>query len=314
MTAPIAAPVATGPVVIVVGSLHYDIMVDAPHRPRKGETVTGQAWRPKFGGKGGNQAIAAARAGAKARMIGAVGDDAFGQFLLDGLEAGGVDRTRVTMLHGEGSGMSVAISDAEGDYGAVIVSGTNLAIPPATIGEAAAWRDASALILQNEVPDAVNVAAARAAKAAGAIVCLNAAPVRALSPELAGLIDVLIVNAVEAEDLCGVEVDTLAAAGKAAALLSAQFPTVVVTAGGDGVAGLHAGAAPILFPALPVDLISTHGAGDVFVGALTVSLAAKIPLSDALDTANRAAAEHVSTKNDGRAIKDRNVATEARYR
>ena len=73
------------PVVVVVGSLHYDIMVDAPDRPRKGETVTGYAWRPKFGGKGGNQAVAAAKAGAEVRMAGAVGTDEFGRFLLDAL-------------------------------------------------------------------------------------------------------------------------------------------------------------------------------------------------------------------------------------
>jgi ribokinase len=103
------------PVIVVVGSLHYDIMVDAPDRPRKGETVAGHAWRPKFGGKGGNQAIAAARAGARVRMAGAVGDDEFGRFLLERLAAGSVDRDHVTTLPGTGSGMSVAISDAGGD-------------------------------------------------------------------------------------------------------------------------------------------------------------------------------------------------------
>src|SRR3954447_16060702 len=97
------------PVIVVVGSLHYDIMVDAPDRPRKGETVTGHAWRPKFGGKGGNQAVAAAKAGAEVRMAGAVGADEFGRFLLDGLNTGGVDATRVVRFTKAGSGMSVAI-------------------------------------------------------------------------------------------------------------------------------------------------------------------------------------------------------------
>src|SRR3954451_3400903 len=97
------------PVVVVAGSLHYDIMVDAPDRPRKGETVTGFAWRPKFGGKGGNQAVAAAKAGAEIRMVGAVGDDDFGRFILEKLSAGGVDASRVQHLSNVGSGMSVAI-------------------------------------------------------------------------------------------------------------------------------------------------------------------------------------------------------------
>ena len=260
------------PVIVVVGSLHYDIMVDAPDRPRKGETVAGHAWRPKFGGKGGNQAIAAARAGARVRMAGAVGDDEFGRFLLERLAAGSVDRDHVTTLPGTGSGMSVAISDAGGDYGAVIVSGANLSIDPQAVADAGLWRDARALILQNEVPEAVNVSAARAAKATGAIVCLNAAPVRTMSSELASLVDVLVVNAVEAEDMCGIAVDDLPSALAAARRLSSGFGTVVVTAGGAGVAGLQRGAEPVALPALPVSLVSTHGAGDVFVGALAASM------------------------------------------
>ena len=230
------------PVIVVVGSLHYDIMVDAPDRPRKGETVAGHAWRPKFGGKGGNQAIAAARAGARVRMAGAVGDDEFGRFLLERLAAGSVDRDHVTTLPGTGSGMSVAISDAGGDYGAVIVSGANLSIDPQAVADAGLWRDARALILQNEVPEAVNVSAARAAKATGAIVCLNAAPVRTMPSELASLVDVLVVNAVEAEDMCGIAVHDLPSALAAARRLSSGFGTVVVTAGGAGVAGLQRGA------------------------------------------------------------------------
>lgn len=285
-------------IIVVVGSLHYDIMVDAPHRPRKGETVTGQAWRPKFGGKGGNQAIAAVRAGGTVRMAGAVGDDDFGRFLLERLDAGGVDRVHVLALPGQASGMSVAIADAEGDYGAVIVSGANLEISPEAVADPALWRDARALVLQNEVPEAVNLSAARAAKRSGAMVFLNAAPVRALSAEMESLVDVLIVNSVEAEDLCGVAVDTLRAAGEAARLLASRFPTSIVTAGGDGVAGVRSGADAVCLPALPVTLVSTHGAGDVFVGALAVAMTrngASGSLADALTAANRAAAEHVST-------------------
>ena len=132
------------PVVVVVGSLHYDIMVDAPDRPRKGETVTGTAWRPKFGGKGGNQAVAAAQAGADVRMAGAIGDDGFGAFLLEKLQAGGVDPQHIAKLPAVGSGMSVAISDAEGDYGAVIVSGANLEISHDAVADPALWDGARA--------------------------------------------------------------------------------------------------------------------------------------------------------------------------
>lgn len=122
------------PAVIVVGSLHYDIVVDAPDRPRKGETIAGSGWHPKFGGKGGNQAAAARRQGIPTAMVGAVGDDSFGIALLAGLDRAQVDRTNVAVLSGIGSGMSVAIFDDDGDYGAVIVSGANLAIAPGQVG------------------------------------------------------------------------------------------------------------------------------------------------------------------------------------
>lgn len=286
------------PVVVIVGSLHYDIMVDAPDRPRKGETVTGHAWRPKFGGKGGNQAVAAARAGADARMWGAVGDDDFGRFLLAALDRGGVDATRVAVLPGTGSGMSVAIADSEGDYGAVIVSGANLLADPGGLADAGLWQGARALILQNEMPEALNLSAAQQARSAGAMVCLNAAPFRPLSPELQGLIDVLIVNAIEAEQSGGGEVADLDAAATAASRLAARFPCVVVTAGGDGVAGVWQGGTPVVLPALPVDLVSTHGAGDMFVGTLVTVLARGADFADALNAANRAAADHVSARPD----------------
>jgi ribokinase len=143
----------------------------------------------------------------------------------------------------------------------------------------------------------VNVSAARAAKATGAIVCLNAAPVRTMPSELASLVDVLVVNAVEAEDMCGIAVDDLPSALAAARRLSSGFGTVVVTAGGAGVAGLERGAEPSALPALPVSLVSTHGAGDVFVGALAASMVRNgdAPLLVHLQAANMAAAEHVSS-------------------
>lgn len=286
-------PARTRGAVVVVGSLHYDIMVDAPHRPRKGETVAGTAWRPKFGGKGGNQAVAAARAGAPTRMVGAVGDDGFGEFLLRGLDEGNVDRSGVAVIGGTGSGMSVAIADAEGDYGAVIVSGANLHIPEVCLGEKATWADARMLVLQNEVAEEINVAAARAARRVGALVCLNAAPARPLEGDLAALVDILVVNAVEAEMLSGVAVGTLNDAQSAAAALSTPDRTVIVTAGAAGVAAA-AQDGDIALPALPVRLVSAHGAGDTFVGVLAAAIAAGESLQDALAEANRAAAWHVS--------------------
>lgn len=282
------------PGVVVVGSLHYDIMVAAPHRPAAGETVQGNRWYPKFGGKGGNQAVAAAKAGVPVRMLGAVGDDAFGTFLRENLRQGGVDDTHVATLPGRASGMSVAISDATGDYGAVIVSGANLEIDLARLEEDDLWAGVAMLVLQNEVTEDMNLAAARAARARGVQVCLNAAPYRLLSPDLAVAIDILLVNALEAEVLSGVAVGNIRGAADAADKLSQTFPMAVVTAGGDGVAVAERDGASFTLPAEKVALVSTHGAGDVFTGALAAALVSSVSLAEAARTANWTAARHVA--------------------
>jgi len=285
------------PSVTVLGSLHYDIMVQGPARPRKGETVTGQSWYPKCGGKGGNQAVSAARTGVPTAMIGAVADDTFGHALIDNLSRNAVDHRFVATVKGQGSGMSVAIFDSEGDYGAVIVSGSNLMLGQPDVDKAAElFVPGGVLVLQNEVPDAANVAAARAMRAAGGQVVLNAAPARPLSEALAGLVDVIVVNAIEAEQLAGTPVvDTLAGALDAGRILARSYPVAVVTAGGDGVACVTRDGAEISLEALKVTLVSTHGAGDEFTGVLAAELAKGSDIGTALQEANRAAALLVST-------------------
>ena len=234
---------------IVVGSLHYDIMVDAPDRPRKGETIAGRGWSPKFGGKGGNQAVAARRQGVPTAMVGAVGDDSFGAALLAGLDRAKVDRTNVAMLSGIGSGMSVAIFDDDGDYGAVIVSGANLAITPAQAG-AELLSQGKVLVLQNEIPEIVNEAVARHARELGVTTILNAAPARPFTTSLPDLVDILIVNAIEAEMLGGGNVSSLETAASAAETLAAKFKSVVVTAGGEGVGSFDQSGRAIKLPGI----------------------------------------------------------------
>ncbi|SCM71438.1 PfkB domain protein [uncultured Pleomorphomonas sp.] len=284
------------PLVTVFGSLHYDIMVDSPDRPRKGETLAGSAWFPKCGGKGGNQAVAAARAGVPAAMIGAVGDDDFGRALVANLDRRGVDRSHVRTLGSAGSGMSVAIFDADGDYGAVIVSGANLSLGEADVAAAAdLLARTGVLVLQNEVPDAANAAIAAAARAAGGRVLLNAAPARPLSDALQRQVDILVVNAVEAADVSGREVAGPSDALAVAAELAGRFPHVVVTLGGDGLVYAGADKAPYALPAIPVRLASTHGAGDEFIGVLAAGLAQGKGIRVALEAANAAAAKLVAT-------------------
>ncbi len=306
MTAASTPPLAGGTTrdphfVVVVGSLHYDIMVDAPGRPRKGETLTGRSWAPKFGGKGGNQAAAAQRQGVSTAMVGAVGNDAFGTALLAGLDRADVDRSAVAILDGIGSGMSVAIFDDEGDYGAVIVSGANFAITPEQAGDAL-LREGKVLVLQNEIPEAVNEAVARQGRQHGVTTILNAAPARRFETALPQLVDILVVNAIEAEMLGGGQVTSLENAATAAETLSSRFKTVVVTAGGDGVAFFDRSGQHMELPGIPVMVASTHGAGDAFVGTLAARLALGDAPNIALNAANREAARWVSVPESHRSF------------
>ena len=281
------------PTVLTIGSLHYDIMIEATALPRRDETAVGSRWYPKFGGKGGNQAVAVAKAGGSSRMAGAVGDDAFGAFLRDGLKRGGVDDRFIATIAGTGSGMSVAILDSNGDYAATIVSGANLCIAPQTLDDPALWRDVVLLVLQNEITDATNLAAAQQARVRGIPSLLNAAPFRPLTPEMTALIDILVVNAVEAEMLGTAPVAGLAQAAQAAATLAPRFATVIVTAGSAGLACAGQGGV-FTVPAEPVKAVSSHGAGDAFIGTLAASLASGTALQAACTAASQAAARHVA--------------------
>ena len=282
------------PHVLIVGSLHHDLMIEADHLPRRDETAVGARWYPKFGGKGGNQAVAVARAGVAARMFGAVGRDSFGAFLTAGLDVAGVDRQFVREIPDAGSGMSVAIMDATGDYAAAIVSGANLRLDADALTDDALWQDVTVLVLQNEVPETINTAAAAQARARGVTVVLNAAPARPLPPALCCHVDVLIVNAVEAEMMGTGAVVDLPSALAAAHHLATGFASVIVTAGAHGLAAWTPGEGGVTVPATPVTVLTTHGAGDSFTGTLAAAMARAIPLTQACKVASKAAADHVA--------------------
>ena len=277
--------------VAVVGSLHLDIMVAAPRLPGRDETLIGSAWHYKCGGKGGNQAVAAARFGARTAFGGQTGQDDFGDRLRANLRDAGVDVAHVGIDTTQGSGMSVAISEAAGEYGAVVVSGANLTIKAQEIATrwASLWQ-AKLLLLQNEIPEAVSLAAARQARANGARVILNAAPARAMSADLLALVDVLVVNRVEAAMLSGADDPE-----RALAALHAPERDVVLTRGGEGLIAMTRDGNRFTMPALPVKLISSHGAGDCFCGALAARLAAGDALMTACRFASTAAGLFVST-------------------
>lgn len=277
--------------ILVVGALHLDVVVEAPHLPATDETVIGRSVAYRFGGKGGNQAVAAARMGAQVAMAGRVGPDRFGAQILAALDDAGVDRRGVLTVEGA-SGMSVAIVDKAGDYGAVIVSGVNLGIDGEAVTLPPGLR---AVLLQNEVPEAVNRAiAARAAP--GLRVILNAAPARPVAPELMAQVDILVVNRGEAAALAG----TADPEAAVEALLAAGPQAVVVTLGAEGLVCATAEGARHRMAAFAVRVVSTHGAGDAFVGALAAALVRGGDLADALSFAQAAAALTVSAHPDAR--------------
>jgi ribokinase len=281
--------------VIVCGSLHLDIIVQAPTLPRVDETTVGQSWKQVCGGKGGNQAVQAARHGAKTAMIGCIGKDDFGDTLLKDLLANSVDARHVKVDTAVGSGMSVAILQEDGSYGAVIVSGSNLHINPSQIEQN--WKalgGAKILVLQNEIPHAVNLAAATWAHKSGAQVILNAAPARTFESDLYAFVDILVVNRIEAEMISGLTVNDEASAISCLESLSSITRTTIITLGGDGLVVKENLGAPVFIPAVPVVVKSTHGAGDCFVGVFAASLAAGHSVGDACRVANARAAQHVS--------------------
>jgi ribokinase len=290
------------PSIAVLGSLHLDIVVHAPRLPLLGETLMGNRWEPIPGGKGLNQAVACARTGVTTRMLGATGTDDFAAPLLAHLQQHQIDARGVKQVTGARSGMCVVTAESGGDYSAVVVSGVNADLSTADV---AGWADSlaasSALVLQNEVPIAVNVSAARHMAKMNRPVILNAAPFRALEPADLEGVSLLVVNAVEAEMMGAAPVvDLLTAERASLQLQKTLLVTVVVTAGPHGVAWTDTEGASKQLAGKPVKVISTLGAGDTFVGHLVAALVVGNTLETAVALANEAAAQFVSTPRHAR--------------
>lgn len=272
--------------ILVVGALHWDTVVDAPHLPRLDETLMGTDVSYRFGGKGGNQAVAAARMGARVTMAGAIGTDEAGQQMLRALSDAGVSLRGVQQIDGP-SGMSVAITDKNGDYGAVVVSGVNRELMS---GQITIPGGAKILLLQNELhPD---VAHAVMSRANGAEVILNAAPAGSIPAQVLRRTDVLVVNRVEATDMAGPHSGMDATAR---ALLAKGPRAVIITLGADGCILAMPQAGTTTFPAHRVQTISTHGAGDAFCGAFAAARAAGAGLDGAIRRAQAYASLVVAT-------------------
>ncbi|MGW0117380.1 ribokinase [Streptomyces sp. NPDC003327] len=270
--------------IVVLGSTNMDLVAYVPKAPARGETVTGRAFRTIPGGKGANQAVAAARAGAEVAMIGAVGADDFGHRLRDALEHCSVDTDLLRTAEGP-SGTAHIVVDDEGGNAIVVVPGANATVTSLTHGDEALISTADALLLQLELPLPVVVEGARHARGLGVRTVLTPAPAQPLPPELLASTDLLVPNEHEAAALTG-RTDPRAAAE---ALLR-DVPEVVITLGAAGSLYAARGAEPLTVPAPRVRAVDTTAAGDTFVGALAVALGEGRPVPEALAWAQAAAA------------------------
>jgi ribokinase len=273
--------------VVVVGSLNVDLVIRSARIPRPGETILGGEFHTLPGGKGANQAVAAARLGARVSMVGRVGDDAFGQELLNNLSADGIDHTFVLRDGASATGVALIVVDDAGQNTIVVASGANMNLSPADVDAAAAvFATADALLLQLESPLETVIHAAALASAQGVPVILNPAPARPLPQELLTLVDVLVPNESETALLTGMPVGNQEEAiAASAALRLAGVGTVILTLGERG--ALLAGATVSrLLPAFDVDPVDTTAAGDAFLAGLAVALAEGKGLAEAVRWGN----------------------------
>jgi ribokinase len=273
--------------ITVVGSINLDLIATVERLPAPGETVTGGDFSTAPGGKGANQALAARRAGAQVRMIGAVGKDAFAGEALSLLEGGGVDLSHVGRMHAP-TGTALILVDAKGENVIAVVPGANKSVLPGDLA-AAGLKKGEYLLLQQEIPLETVEGALKAAQKAGAVSVLNTAPFRAQAAAFIGEADYIVANETEFD----LYADALSLPGgdrtrRMAAFAERTGRTLIVTLGAEGVLAAAPGEA-ISIPALKVKPVDTVGAGDTFCGYLAASLASGLPLERALRRATAAA-------------------------
>lgn len=286
-----------GPI-IVVGSVNIDMMLRCPHLPRAGETVMGREFAIAPGGKGANQAVAAARMGAEVVFLGAVGDDAFSATALRSLADEGIDVRSVRRISAESTGVAMVLSDAAGENCIALAPGANARLGARDVDAAARAFDGAAMLLcQLESPLETVERAIDSASRRGIPVLLNPAPASPVPAAWFARVDLLVPNAVEAAALCGGGSITgvQEAIDASAHLQGLGARRVIVTLGAQGVV-VAAGERRQHFSAPAVQALDTTGAGDTFVGALAASLVRKLPLEQAVALAQQAAALSVTRR------------------
>ena len=262
------------PTIVVLGSINMDLVGTAPRLPSPGETVMGEGFYTAPGGKGANQAVAAARMGASVRMVGRVGSDVFGPQLLDNLSANGVAVSGVEEDADAASGVAMVLLDASRQNRIVVIGGANMRCDDAQVDAvASALEGADALMLQCEIPAAVSLRAARIAREMGVQVVWDPSPVEGFPPEAYAVVDVLTPNQAEAAALTGIDVTDAASAEAAArAIVERGVRAVVVKMGEAGAFYLSDGEGGYVLP-YEVEAVDTVAAGDAFGAAMTCALA-----------------------------------------
>ena len=273
--------------IVVLGSLNIDLVVTVQQLPRPGETVLGQGLGSYPGGKGANQAVAAARLGGRVALVGRVGNDSFGESLLKNLEANGVDASGVERDPETPTGAALIYVAVGGQNMIAVAPGANAQLDAADAERAIGrLRPGDVLVMQLEIPMTVIIQAALAARRAGARVLLNAAPAQRLDPGLLLQLDAIVVNEGEAENL----VDHKGSPEAMVAALRAIGPRIaIVTLGPDGSVFCDESGVHRVEP-FPVEAVDSTGAGDAFMGALAVGIANRRPTEEAIRFANAAGA------------------------
>ncbi len=262
--------------IAVVGGINQDIVIHLPRIPQPGETVHHGRLGRYAGGKGANQAVAAARAGAAVSMLGAVGIDPAGDDLLQGLAADGVDTTHVARVDSAATGTALIAVDAAGTNSIAVAEGANFEIDPEAVASAVAGIQPVAVIGQREVPDQATLAAFRAAPPGLRV--LNVSPVDEAGTIDFSPVDIAVVNEIEAAQLAGGNDEPPALAQ---AVASRTHRGCVVTLGGAGLVA-HVDGQTHVQPAFPTTVVDTTGAGDAFCGVFTAALACGHPVEAAL--------------------------------
>jgi ribokinase len=275
--------VAKRPSIVVVGSVNTDMVVKGKRLPAPGETVSGGHFLLAGGGKGANQAVAAARLGANVTLIAKVGRDMFGEQAIENFRREGIDTEGILRDPEQHTGVALILVDRAGENLISVASGANHALTPDEIAEAAdCIRAADVLMLQLETPLETVARAAQIAADAGVPVVLNPAPAQPLPEKLLKCVTYLTPNETEAEQLTGVVVEDEASARRAAEqLLAVGTRHVILTLGAKG-AQVTTASGTVLIPSTKVEAVDTTAAGDAFNGGLAWALAGGMPLEEAV--------------------------------